>query len=74
MLGLASVTLVLTVVADELGLKINHRELQSIISIADISTSQVWSHAHIILNHVPTAGIVFAIAFLLWRSSRTTTS
>src|ERR1700710_1687741 len=53
-LALSSVTLVLTVIADELGWKINHRELESIISIADVSTSQAWSHVHIILNHVPT--------------------
>jgi uncharacterized membrane protein len=65
MLGLAIVTLGLTVVTDELGWKINHRELQSTISITDISTSQVWSHAHIILNHIPTAGFVFAIAFFI---------
>jgi uncharacterized membrane protein len=64
-LGLATVTLVLTAIADELGWEINHRELESIISIADVSTSQAWSHVHIILNHVPTAGIVFAIAFFI---------
>ena len=65
MLGLAIVTLGVTIVADELGWKINHRELESIIDIADVSTSQAWSHAHIILNHVPTAGYVFAIAFFI---------
>src|SRR4029077_12948055 len=58
-------TLVLTAIADELGWRINHRELESVISIADVSTPQGWSHAHIILNHVPTAGIVFAIAFFI---------
>jgi uncharacterized membrane protein len=64
-LALGAATLVLTVIADELGWKINHRELLSVISIADVSTSQVWSHVHIVLNHVPTAGIVFAIAFFI---------
>jgi uncharacterized membrane protein len=64
-LGFAIIALGLSVVADELGLRINHRELQSIISIADVSTSQSWSHAHIILNHIPTAGFVFAIAFFI---------
>jgi uncharacterized membrane protein len=64
-LGLACVTLVLTIIADDLGWKINHRELLSVISIADVSTSQAWSHVHIVLNHVPTAGIVFAIAFFI---------
>jgi uncharacterized membrane protein len=64
-LGLAIVTLGLTVVADELGWEINHRELQSTVSIPDVSTSQAWSHVHIILNHVPTAGFVFAIIFYI---------
>jgi len=64
-LGLTTVALGLTIVADELGWKINHRELQSVISITDVSTPQAWSHAHIILNHIPTAGYVFAIAFFI---------
>jgi len=64
-LGLAIITLGLTIVADELGLQINHRELQLTATIPDISTPQAWSHAHIILNHIPTAGIVFAIAFFV---------
>jgi uncharacterized membrane protein len=64
-LGLATITLGLTIVADELGLEINHRELQLTASIPDVSTSQAWSHAHIILNHIPTAGIVFAIVFFI---------
>ncbi len=64
-MGLATVSLALTIVAEELGLKINHRELQSTISIADISTSQAWSHAHLILNHIPTSGFVFAIALFM---------
>src|SRR6266699_3912562 len=62
-LGLAIVTLVLTGVADELGWETSHRELQSTVAISDVSTSQAWSHAHLILNHVPTAGFVFAIFF-----------
>ena len=64
-LSLAIITLGLTIVADELGIQINHRELQLTASIPDISTPQAWSHAHIILNHIPTAGIVFAIAFFV---------
>jgi uncharacterized membrane protein len=63
--GLSTLTLILTTIADDLGWRINHRELESVISIADVSTSQAWSHAHIILNHVPTAGIVFAIALFI---------
>ncbi len=62
-LGLAIVTLVLTGVADELGWETSHRELQSTVAISDVSTSQAWSHAHLILNHVPTAGFAFAIFF-----------
>jgi uncharacterized membrane protein len=64
-LGLATITLVLTGLAAELGLEINHHELQLTVTIPELSTSQAWSHAHIILNHIPTAGIVFAIAFFV---------
>jgi len=60
-LGLAIVALGLMVVAD--GWEISHRELLSTTTIPDVSTSQVWSHVHMILNHVPTVGFVFAIAF-----------
>jgi len=63
--GLAIVALVFTGVAAELGLEINHHELQLTATIPDISTPQAWSHAHLILNHIPTAGIVFAIAFFV---------
>jgi uncharacterized membrane protein len=63
--GLAIVALGLTVAASEFGWEINHRELQSTVSIPDVSTSPVWPHVHIILNHVPTAGFVFAIIFYL---------
>jgi uncharacterized membrane protein len=61
--GVAIVTLGVTAVASELGWEISHRELQSTVSIPDVSTSQIWSHVHIILNHVPTAGFVLAIVF-----------
>jgi hypothetical protein len=63
--GVAIIALALTIVADELGLQINHRELQLTASIPDVSTPQAWSHAHIMLNHIPTAGIVFAISFFV---------
>jgi uncharacterized membrane protein len=59
--GLAIVALGLMVMAG--GWEINHRELQSTVVIPDVSTSQVWSHVHLILNHAPTVGFVFAIAF-----------
>jgi uncharacterized membrane protein len=61
--GLAIAALALMVVAD--GWEINHRELQSTVDIPDVSTSQIWSHVHMILNHAPTVGFVFAIAFYL---------
>jgi uncharacterized membrane protein len=61
--GLAIVALCLMVAAD--GWEIHHRELQSTVSIPDVSTAQVWSHVHLILNHAPTAGFVFAITFFV---------
>ena len=64
-LGLAIASLVLTIVVDELGMEINHSELQLAVTIPDISTPQAWSHAHLFLNHIPTAGFVFAIAFFV---------
>jgi len=64
-LGLALVALVMTVVAAELGLEINHHELELVAAIPDISTPQAWSHAHIILNHIPTAGFAFAFFFFV---------
>src|ERR1700730_8766653 len=61
--GLAIIALGLTVVVGELGLEINHRELQSTTVIPDVSTSPIWPHVHLFLNHVPTAGFVFALVF-----------
>jgi uncharacterized membrane protein len=61
--GLAIVALGLMVVAD--GWEINHRELQSATVIPDVTTSPVWPHVHMILNHFPTVGFVFAIAFFV---------
>src|SRR5438105_9050008 len=43
-LGLAIITLGLTIVADELGLRLNHHEMQLTATIPDISTPQAWSH------------------------------
>src|SRR5712671_2634998 len=58
-LGLAIVTLGLMVVVGELGWEINHPELQ--LDPATQKTSQIWSHVHLILNHFPTVGFVFAL-------------
>jgi uncharacterized membrane protein len=60
-LGLAIVTLGLMVVVGELGWEINHTE----IKLATQKTPQVWSHVHMILNHFPTVGFVFALAFYI---------
>jgi uncharacterized membrane protein len=60
-LGLAIVTLGLMVVVGELGWEINHTE----IKLATQKTPQVWSHVHIILNHFPTVGFVFALGFYI---------
>jgi uncharacterized membrane protein len=62
-LGLGVVTLGVLIVAD--GWEINHRELQSTAVIPDVSTPAAWPHVHMILNHAPTVGFVFALAFYL---------
>ena len=64
-LGLTVISLGLTVFTCELGFGIDHRELSSTVNIPNVSTSPLWPHAHIILNHVPTAGFVFALFFYL---------
>lgn len=60
-LGLAIVTLGLMAVVGELGWEINHTEIR----LATQKTPQVWSHVHMILNHLPTVGFVFALAFFI---------
>ena len=64
-LGLATIALGLTIYTDELGWALNHNELKSGVFIQEISTPPLWPHAHIILNHIPTAGFVFALFFFL---------
>jgi uncharacterized membrane protein len=58
-LGLAIVSLALMVIAGEIGWEINHHELR--LDPATQRTPQAWSHVHIILNHSPTVGVVFAL-------------
>jgi uncharacterized membrane protein len=60
-LGLGLVTFGLMAVVGELGWEINHTELP----LATQKTPQIWSHIHIILNHLPTVGFVFALAFYI---------
>jgi uncharacterized membrane protein len=62
-LGLAIVTLGLMVVVGELGWEISHHELQ--LAPSAQKTPQAWSHVHIILNHFPTVGFVFALGFFI---------
>jgi uncharacterized membrane protein len=62
-LGLAIVTFGLMLATGELGWEINHHELR--VDRAAQRTSQIWSHAHVILNHFPTIGLVFALAFYI---------
>jgi uncharacterized membrane protein len=61
-LGLAVATLVLLIAGD--GWVINHRELQA-AAVAPDATPAAWPHVHMILNHAPTAGFVFALTFLV---------
>ncbi|HLH99020.1 MAG TPA: hypothetical protein VKW08_28250 [Xanthobacteraceae bacterium] len=60
-LGLGLVTLGLMAVAGELGWEINHTE----IFLPTQRTPQIWSHVHIIINHLPTVGFVFALVFYI---------
>jgi uncharacterized membrane protein len=62
-LGLAVITLGVLIVAN--GWEIHHRELQSAVIIPDVSTPPAWPYVHMILNHAPTVGFVFAIAFYI---------
>ena len=63
MLGLALITLGLMVVVGELGWEISHHEL--FIDPAKQKTPQLWSHVHMILNHFPTVGFVFALGLYI---------
>lgn len=64
-LGLGIATVIVSAIVVQLGFHINHRELEISITIPELSTSQVWSNAHIALNHIPSAGFVFVLAFFL---------
>jgi uncharacterized membrane protein len=74
-LGLGILTLGLMIVLGELGWEISHHELQIVtkaatgISASDIpdstQTPETWSHIHMILNHFPTVGFVFTLAFFV---------
>jgi uncharacterized membrane protein len=67
LLGL--VTVGLMIVTDELGWEINHFELHLPPKegpyMAPGTTPETWSHVHMILNHFPTVGFVFALVYYL---------
>jgi uncharacterized membrane protein len=62
-LGLAVLSLALMIYAS--GWEINHSELRVTVVIPDVSTPPQWPYVHMIINHFPTVGFVFAIAFLI---------
>jgi len=66
-LGLAIITFVLMAIAGEFGWEINHRELLVSVppELANVATPQIWSHIHMILNHIPTVGFTFALGFYI---------
>jgi hypothetical protein len=66
-LGLAIVTLAFMVFGGESGWQISHNELRldAAAQRADMATPQWWSHIHMILNHFPTVGFVFALGFFI---------
>jgi len=65
-LGLALMTLLLMAIVGELGWEIAHRELHLPPAGGVLGgTSHNWSHVHIILNHFPTVGFVFALIFFI---------
>ena len=63
LLAFAIVTLGVSAVTDDFGWTLNHRELAQTIVIPEVSTPPDWVLAHLILNHVPTAGFAFALFF-----------
>jgi uncharacterized membrane protein len=62
-LCLESVTLTVTAAAAWIGWDINHREF-NFPTPAD-GTPTTWAHIHVILNHFPTVGFVFALLFFI---------
>jgi uncharacterized membrane protein len=60
-LGFGLLTLIGMAVVGEIGWEIAHYEL--VLPRAEDGTPQNWSHVHIILNHLPTVGFVFALFF-----------
>jgi uncharacterized membrane protein len=66
-LGLALVAMALTLFGGDTGWQISHHELRldEATQHLDMATPQWWSHIHMILNHFPTVGYVFALSFFV---------
>jgi uncharacterized membrane protein len=65
-LGLGVVTLGLMAWEGELGWEVNHAELRlNAEPVPGVSTPQIFSHIHMILNHFPTVGFTFALTFFI---------
>jgi uncharacterized membrane protein len=68
-LALVLITMVLMIYVDEVGWEINHFELHLPPKegpyMAPGTTPETWSHVHMIINHFPTVGYVFALTFYL---------
>jgi uncharacterized membrane protein len=62
-LCLEIVTLILTGTAAWTGWDVNHREFG--FPTPDAGTPFAWAHTHVILNHFPTVGFVFALFFFI---------
>jgi uncharacterized membrane protein len=62
-LGFGLFTLLTMAIVGEIGWEIAHWEL--FLPRPEDGTSQVWSHIHIILNHLPTVGFVFGLYFFI---------
>jgi len=56
-------TLIVTAAAAWIGWNINHREFD--LPTPAMGTPVTWAHIHVILNHFPTVGFVFALFFFI---------
>ena len=51
------------IIIGELGWEVNHGEI--FLATPEDGTPQIWSHIHMVLNHFPTIGFVFALFFYI---------
>jgi uncharacterized membrane protein len=66
-LGLSIITFAMMILAGEGGWEIAHHELQVSVrpEFVNVATPEIWSHIHMILNHIPTVGFTFALGFYI---------